>query len=57
MSSLMTEKDNVTRLTKDKEDMARLLKDKEDIIRLMAEISQQMHMWINQLHITMKPLG
>ena len=37
MSSLMKDKEHVTRLTKDKEDMARLLKDKEEIIRLMKE--------------------
>ena len=37
MSSLMKDKEDVTRLTKDKEDMARLLKDKEEIIRLMKE--------------------
>ncbi|PAN23741.1 hypothetical protein PAHAL_4G113400 [Panicum hallii] len=37
MSSLMKNKEDVTRLTKDKEDMARLLKDKEEIIRLMKE--------------------
>ena len=47
MSSLMTEKEDVTRLTKDKEDMARLLKDKEDIIRLMKE-KEEMVMLIKE---------
>jgi len=43
----MTEKEDVTRLTKDKEDMARLLKDKEDIIRLMKE-KEEMVMLIKE---------
>ncbi|WVZ79820.1 hypothetical protein U9M48_027352 [Paspalum notatum var. saurae] len=47
VSSLVTEKEHVTRLTKDKEDMARLLKDKEDIIRLMKE-KEEMVMLIKE---------